>query len=133
MGPSRDGSIRSFFGDVNPVSELFAFLPADEDAQAVMRETGLLPWWSAEGVRANFYRPLAALTHLVDFWLWTDQAFMHHLHSFLWLVMATWSVRRVVPVFSGLRGGALSLAILFFIVEDAHAIAVGWSRIEMFS
>ena len=48
-----DGSIRSFFGDVNPVSELFAFLPADEDAQAVMRETGLT-WWSAEGVRANF-------------------------------------------------------------------------------
>src|SRR5690606_22597983 len=75
-------------------------------------------------MRVGFFRPLSsALIHL-DLAAFGDRVVLWHLHSIAWylallaLVLALY--RRVLPP------GAAELAVLFFAVDDAHSIPVGW-------
>ena len=119
------GNLKPFFVNTNPLTDLFAFLPADEPSHTMLKEHGLLPWWTPEGLRANFFRPLTAITHLVDFYLWPHWPFMHHMHNFFWFILATWGLRRLYQT-ANLSSMPLALALLFFLVEDAHVMSVGW-------
>jgi hypothetical protein len=110
---------------MSPVMDLFAFVKPGEPAD-VMRGLGYLPWWSDPAIRISLFRPVTALTHILDYALWPDGIALQHLHSLCWFflgVAVVAALYRMIPDTS-LRTAAL--AGLLFAVEDAHAYPAGW-------
>jgi hypothetical protein len=112
---------------------LFTFTTGDPTRNALLMDEGaLLPWWSEPRHLNAFFRPLSALTHVLDFRLWPGSAALMHLHSVLWfglLLVVLGHVYRTLEN-SAERGGAGALvaafALLLYAIDDAHGATVGW-------
>lgn len=107
------------------VLSLFEFFPAHGDRERVL-QMGLVPWWGAEDATVAFFRPLSALTHLVDYAAAPGRWALWHAHSLAWYalligVVAVWYRRWLGPY-----AAAAGLATLLFAVADRHAMVVGW-------
>ena len=87
--------------------------------------TGAVPWWTDDRLRLSFYRPLAALTHRVDYALWPDSPVSMHVHSFAWFGILIFVAGAFYRRFLGATAVA-GLATLLFAVDDAHATAIAW-------
>lgn len=89
-------------------------------------ETGAAPWWVDSRLEIAFWRPLAALTHWLDYQLWPDSPRLMHLHSVIWyfLLIATWGACLLEII--GLRKWTLGVCVLLFGLDASHADAVGW-------
>lgn len=94
----------------------------------VLMDHGCLPWWADVQGRMLQMRILPNLTHMLDFRLWDHSPVLMHVHSLVWyaaLIFATAVLyRRILgrsfPVW------AAGLAALFFAIDDAHGLPVGW-------
>ncbi len=106
-------------------AELFVFVEGDEAANRWAMKMGMLPWWSHEGLRLAFFRPVTGLTHWLDYQLWPRFPSLMHLHSLVWLggvvLVATLFYRRMLP-----SAGVAGLAALLFAVDDAHGLPAAW-------
>ncbi len=86
-----------------------------------LRELGELPWWSDPDLTLRFFRPLAALTHALDFaWL---SPFWMHVESMLLLALlnvlvALWYRRWL--------GEASALATALFALAPGHIYVASW-------
>ena len=108
-----------------PLTGLFAFLDGGARNQRLI-ELGVMSWWGDPGALASLFRPIASATHMLDYALWPDSPWLHHLHSLAWFGAGAWLIatlyRRVHPGAPIVAG----LAALLFAVEDAHAMPVAW-------
>ena len=50
--------------------ELFAYIKGEAHANRQAVAIGHYPWWTSEHLRLAFLRPLAGLTHGLDYWIW---------------------------------------------------------------
>ncbi|HEX5659849.1 MAG TPA: hypothetical protein VFX59_21790 [Polyangiales bacterium] len=87
-----------------------------------LRELGDLPWWSDPQLQLRFFRPLAALTHALDFALLPP--WLMHVESMLWLAalnvaVAHWYRRLLEPESAG-------VASALFAVAPGHVFAASW-------
>ena len=46
-------------------------------------DAGFPPWWTSADSRVAFFRPLAGLTHWIDFRPWPDRVEVMHIHSLI--------------------------------------------------
>ena len=104
--------------------ELFSLGPGDFAERRVLMESGYLPWWTAPDFRASFWRPLSALTHLVDYRLRPRSALLGHLHSMLWFAALLLVLRALYRRFH--VPWVAHLALLLYAVDDARGMVVGW-------
>ena len=72
------------------MSNLYAFLPADKVKRII--DAGYLPWWTYEGTKAVFWRPLTSLTLWLDYQLFPDSAALMHAHSIRWFAAVAWLI-----------------------------------------
>lgn len=103
--------------------ESFAFF--DPAINKRLIDLGIVPWWTSGELRLTFFRPLAALTHWLDYQIWPNSAIAMHAHSILWYGcvcgLAAIFYRKIMGSF-----WIAGLAALFFAIDDAHYIAVSW-------
>jgi len=105
--------------------DMFRFLDGDPVKNAALMDYGFLPWWTDKSVKVAFWRPVASLTHWVDYLLWPDTPALMHVQSICWYALlaaaAVLLYRRImgVTVVAG-------LAALLYCVDDAHAVPVGF-------
>ncbi len=104
---------------------LFSFITGDPDLTNLYMQIGLLPWWTYQKLKIQFLRPITELFHALDYWLWPDSAEMMHLHSILWLGALVFVVAILYRRFLGV-GWAAGLAIILYVIDDAHSIPVAW-------
>ena len=106
-------------------AELFVFIEGDEAMNRLAINMGFLPWWTHEGLRIAFFRPLTGLTHFLDYRVWPDFPWLMHLQSLVWLggvmAAATFFYRRMLG-FTWIAG----LAALLYAVDDAHGLPAVW-------
>jgi hypothetical protein len=104
------------------LTEFFSAAPA---VVAQYKEQGVLAWWSGP-LELHFLRPLAALTHRLDFALFGDAALPMRLQSValyaLLCALAALAYRELLRGDRALAG----LCALLFAVDDAHGMSVGW-------
>lgn len=105
--------------------DLFAFLNGDPQRNRQLMDLGILPWWSYEGVRAAFWRPLASLTHWLDYALWPDHPAAMHAHSLFWFGLLVAAVALFYRRIMGLTAVA-GLAALLYAIDDARGTPVGF-------
>lgn len=105
--------------------DLFRFLDDDPQALKAVVEKGMWPWWSVQGFRLAFFRPIASLLHTVDYHLWPNAHWFMHAESILIFAaaafLATRFYRRLLgpTVCAGLAG-------LMFAIDDAHSMVIAW-------
>lgn len=107
--------------------ELFTFTTGDPAQNAkLMDEAALLPWWSEPRHLNAFFRPLSALTHVLDFRAWPDAPGLMHLHSLGWYALLILVLGHVYRTLSPTAPLATGLALLLYALDDAHGATVGW-------
>lgn len=106
--------------------DLFVFVDgAPARSAQVMDTSSGLAWWTYEGAKGAFFRPLASFTHWIDATLWPHVPELMYVHSLLWLglllAVAGMAYRRLVdePWVAGLAFG-------LFALDEAHAQTAGW-------
>ena len=92
--------------------------------QLLMRE-GVLGWWEDPEAKLAFFRPLSALTHMLDSALWPESGALMHLHTLLWaalLYAGVLALNRalVVPPF------VAALATFIYVFDDARGWIGSW-------
>lgn len=102
------------------VLDLYRFTSVTQEA---LRE-GSFPWWLGANLKLDFFRPLSSGLFYLDHRLFGHAPLGYHLHSLVWwagLALAAGLVlRRALP------GATGALALLVFVLDDAHVQPIGW-------
>jgi hypothetical protein len=108
--------------------EAYTFLDGDETRNHALVESGWMPWWTDTQCSAAMWRPLSALTFVVDYALWPNHPALMHAHSLLWFAaligVAAVFYRQVlgsIPI-----GWCAALAAVLFAIDDTHATPASW-------
>ncbi len=116
------GQIRATLGGTSIAPWWDIFFLADFDPGK--RFSGSMPWWTVDGLHVRFFRPVAALSHLLDHAAWPRTPWAMHAHSlafhliFVGLVTAAYR-RYFCPKKAG-------VAALIFAISTNHASTVTW-------
>lgn len=110
-------------GDPGFLRHAFTFVGDGEMAPHV--RTADLPWWTEPGVELDLWRPVAALTHALDYALWPRAPWLMHLQSLLWYGLLVGLLQRTVRAL-GSDPSRAALAALVFGLSHVHAMNVGW-------
>ena len=89
------------------------------------KDAGTLPWVAVSDLRVQLFRPLASLTHLVDYRLFPDRPWLMHAESLAWLAALVVAVGFLHRCTARTARGAW-LATLFYAMDDARGVDVGW-------
>ncbi|MFH1743502.1 MAG: hypothetical protein ABIH23_31240 [bacterium] len=104
---------------------MFRFLDGTPERAHRFMDVGVAPWWTYEKIRLSFWRPITALTHVLDYGLWPSSSELMHLQSMLWfallVVAAGMLYRRIIGV-----TWAAGLAAFLFAIDDVHGAPVFW-------
>jgi hypothetical protein len=84
---------------------------------------GFLPWWTDPNVKGAFWRPLASLTHWLDYSLWPESPALMHAQSILWYAALVAVVTLLYRRFMGVTATA-GLAAILYAIDDAHGLPV---------
>jgi hypothetical protein len=113
-----------------PLGDWFTFgtgRPADID---VLRRAGVYPWFTYDHFLVSFFRPLSALTHVLDDALWPANPVLMHAHSIVWYALLAWVALRAYRAIApggGARDAAVAAgATLLYVVTPGHALPVAW-------
>lgn len=102
-------------------------VPADGNPEHTRKfmDMGRYPWWTDEYYKHAFFRPLSALTHYADWYLFGQRAWPMHAHNILLyaimvFVLAVLYRRLVTPAW------VAALAGLMYALDASHAGSIGW-------
>lgn len=106
------------------LSDLFVVVDPERNLDR-FRSYGNLPWWTGDGYRVAHWRPVAALTHWLDYRLFPDAVWLMHLHSVLWFAavvgVVTLLYRRLID-----RAWIAGLAGLLYLLCDDSYFPTAW-------
>jgi hypothetical protein len=96
--------------------DLFGF-SRNSQTVAVMKSYGTLPWWTPDDLRLCLCRPVAALTHWMDYRLFPGSPALMHAHNIAWFAAVVLAVTMVYRKLMG-AGWAAGLAALLFLLDS---------------
>jgi hypothetical protein len=105
--------------------DMFNFFDGDPERISELMDYGFLPWWTYEKIKGAFWRPLASITHWLDYILWPNSPPLMHLQSLLWYGALVMAVAFLYRRFSATALIA-ALAAILYAVDDAHGIPAGF-------
>lgn len=108
------------------VNKLFLFVDGVPENVRWGMDLGALPWWSSPNLELNFWRPISAFTHWLDYRLFPHAAWPMHVHSLLWYALLLILVTRHYRQLLGGTSTAAGLAAFMYTIDDARAFAVSW-------
>ncbi len=115
------------------LSHLFVAVHPDENLQS-LKAYGALPWWTHDGLRVAFWRPVASFTHWLDSQFFAQSSLLMHLHSVLWFAAAVTGIavlyRRIAPVAADSSTARVrwiaGLAILLYLLDGDSYFPTMW-------
>jgi hypothetical protein len=105
--------------------DVFNAISSNPEQRARFTEIGIYPWWMGVGTQVSYWRPLAALTHALDYTLWPRAAWLMHCENLAWygaLVIACGALYRRLLGSRWVAG----LASVLYALDPAHAWPVAW-------
>ncbi len=102
--------------------DLYNFV-SDAD-RAVLRDRGVIPWWSSPQLTIRFFRPLSSALMWADHKAFSNRASLLHLHGLVWWMLAVSAVRRLLRRVLSER--VAMLAVTVFALGQWHATPLAW-------
>jgi hypothetical protein len=106
-------------------TDLFRFWDGDPQWTRDMVERGVTPWFTFDGIKCSFWRPLASLSHALDYRLWPDQPALMHAESVALYALCVFCVGLLARAWIA-DAVVAGLVALMYAVDGGHAPAVGW-------
>ena len=104
---------------------LFSFVSLEEADRLQLKELSFLPWWTGDGFAWNFWRPIAEITHYLDYRFFGKHIAWMHLHSLVWFaLLLVLSLRLYHRLFQNPQHALLAFG--FFAFHLCHAMTVAW-------
>jgi hypothetical protein len=100
------------------------FVFSDQALNREEMEHGLGAWWTAPDLKVAFWRPLSALTHAIDHFLWPENTVLMHGHTLLWFLALLLALGALYRRF--LAPGVASLALALYAWDDARGMLFSW-------
>lgn len=99
--------------------DLFGF---DRNPQTVatMKNYGTFPWWTPDDLRLSLCRPIAALTHWIDYHLFPDSPVLMHAHNIAWFAALVFALTVVYRKLMGANWVAGLAALLFLLDANTY-------------
>ncbi len=110
---------------LNSPIDMFNFFDGDPARTTEIMDHGFFPWWTFKGIKGAFWRPLASITHWLDYILWPDMPLLMHVQSVLWYGALAAAVAFLYRRFISITWVA-GLAALLYAIDDAHGMPVGF-------
>ncbi len=104
---------------------LFSFFNGDTERTRAFMDVGIAPWWTLPGLRSAWWRPIASLSHSLDFAMWPNCAVLMHAHNLFWWGLLALAVGYFYRRFMGLSWVA-GLAAVLYVIDDARGMPVGF-------
>ena len=105
--------------------DIFDVISRSATQRTRFEELGIYPWWIGSHTQVSYWRPLAALTHVIDYSWWPRAAWLMHLENLAWyaaLVLACAALyRRLIPV-----AWVAGFATAYYAFDQAHAFPTAW-------
>lgn len=105
---------------------IFSFMKSPGEV-ALFRQWGVLPWWTSNDVRIDFFRPIPSLIHAVDFALFSYAPVAVHVMSIAWYLASMFLVSRVLARFFPENSRLILVAVAIFGLNGSHAVNVQWA------
>jgi hypothetical protein len=105
--------------------DMFSFFDGDPARTTEIMDHGFFPWWTYKSIKGAFWRPLASITHWLDYILWPDNPLLMHVQSVLWYGALVAAVAFLYRRFISIAWVA-GLAALLYAIDDAHGTPVGF-------
>jgi len=103
---------------------LYSFMTGAPGERDWLVQRSAAPWWTVDGIRLSFFRPLSSALLVLDHALAGRDPLAYHVHSIVWYALAALVsallFRRLLPE----REAAL--AALLFVVSPAHWMLAAW-------
>jgi len=118
LAPEGSGNLR------HALQRMYVTVHPEENLGS-LRAYGALPWWTYDGFRVAFWRPVAALTCWLDYRLFPESFELMHLHSILWFAAVIFGVAALYRRVAGVAwiGG---LAALMYLLDDSSYFPTMW-------
>ncbi|MEE2729795.1 MAG: hypothetical protein VYA55_03185 [Pseudomonadota bacterium] len=104
---------------------LFSWVDATPERTRVLIDQGVIPWWTYEEFRYQFWRPLAELSHWLDHRLWRDSARLMHVQSLLWYLGLGWALYHLLRRM-GMSQTASVAALAVYLWDSTHGLTLSW-------
>lgn len=104
---------------------LFSWIDSEPARNRALMDLGVLPWWTFEGMRYQFWRPLAEISHWLDHQLWRDHPWLMHLHSLALYLALGYALFRWFRQNRMAHQAAL-LALAVFMLDSTHGLTLSW-------
>ena len=92
------------------------FFNRNPQDMTLMKNYGMLPWWTSDNLRLGLWRPVTAFTHWLDYRLFPDSPMLMHAHSIAWFAAIVFLLTIVYRKLMG-TGWAAGLAALLFLLD----------------
>jgi hypothetical protein len=99
--------------------DLFELVSQSPIRRARFEELGVYPWWIGPHTQVSYWRPLAALTHFIDYSWWPRAAWLMHLENLVLACAAFYRRFISTPWVAG-------FATAYYAFDHAHAYPVAW-------
>ncbi len=109
--------------DHDPMN-LFAFGTGEPEQRQALMEEGVFPWWTPEKFKLAFWRPLSAVTHIVDHTLWSESSVLMHIQSVVWFLILLWLTALLYRRL--LRPWIAGLALMLYAFDDARGMVLSF-------
>lgn len=83
---------------------------------ALMKNYGMLPWWTPDDLRVGLWRPVTAFTHWLDYRLFPDSPVLMHAHNIAWFAAIVFLLTMIYRKLMG-TGWVAGLAALLFLLD----------------
>lgn len=104
---------------------LFDLVDGSPAQLQAMRDSGRLLWSASESLHLSFWRPVAELTHWLDYKLWPYSPMLMRLHSFLWYGALIYLLGQLYRMLDADRARS-GLATLLFALSSLHFFVIMW-------
>ena len=88
-------------------------------------QRGLMTWWTSPEFRFQMLRPLAEISHWIDFKLWPHSFELMHIHHLLWVALFFFVAYKFLTKFTD-RPELGKLAFVIFSLSANHSQTIAW-------
>jgi hypothetical protein len=93
------------------------FFNRNPQDMALMKNYGILPWWTPDNIRLGLWRPVTAFTHWLDYRLFPDSPVLMHAHNIAWFAAIVFLVTIIYRKLLG-AGWVAGFAALLFLLDS---------------
>ncbi len=104
---------------------LFSFIDTNVERSQQLVALSMIPWWVNPEFSVDFWRPLAEITHYIDYRYFSSFASLMHLQSLVWYALLLVLLVRFYRNFCSSQWVAL-LALILFVADSTHGFTVAW-------